>query len=152
VVALLGPLLGGRFQSRDKRDAGRKATADQLAERALLGDAAALMELERVSVSFATQVAKAYAATRLAQVQNALTMAAAEKAATAKAEAAAERAAAAAERRGVAAAGAAREGRFLQAGSDIGTAIGQAALSRGRGLPRRRPRSRSSRSRSRTRF
>ena len=71
VLGIAGSLVGGlgkRFQSRDARDKARFANADALAARAAVGDDAAFKELERLSRQFATQVAKNYAATKLAEV------------------------------------------------------------------------------------
>lgn len=69
-VSVLGSLggLGKKFQSRDARDKARFAQADQLAQRATLGDAAALAELTRLSTQFATAKAKEYASLKLAEV------------------------------------------------------------------------------------
>jgi len=146
IASVLGPLLGKRFQSRDKRDAARKAAADSLAQRALLGDAGAIGELEVASQTFATQAAKTYALTRLAQVRAQIATTAAE----------AKAASAAARRAETTAAGAgrvAREARFLEAGTSVAGALAQAALLRGRGRsPARRRSYRTPRSRRRTSF
>ncbi len=70
-AGLLKGKLGARLQSRDARDAARFARADALAQRASLGDAAALKELTALSTGFATQKAKDYAAMKLAEVVHA---------------------------------------------------------------------------------
>lgn len=58
-----------RFQSPAQRQAARQAVADQLAQRAALGDAAALAELTRLTTAFATKGGRDYASLKLAEVR-----------------------------------------------------------------------------------
>lgn len=73
VAGLAGGLLGGklanRLKSPEQRHAERVAVADALAARAALGDAAALVELERLSREFATKRGQDYAKQKLAEVK-----------------------------------------------------------------------------------
>jgi hypothetical protein len=116
--------LGKRMQSRQARDAQRFAQADALAQRAAMGDTAALKELTRLSQQFATQAAKDYAAMKLAEIAHAGTV---------ERTARAERAGAAAEAK--------QARREAQLASIAGTGL-QALASRGRSLrgPARRRR------------
>ncbi|MGH2374810.1 MAG: hypothetical protein ACRDIC_15260 [bacterium] len=132
--ALVGAITGGlpKIGQRvdPKKHAQRRAAIDQQAALAMTGSEVAAENLARIAQGLAWPGQwgdlAAYAGQHLAlveQKQEALEM---KRGAVS----------AAAERR--AAAAAARESKFLEAGTTVASAIGQAALSRGRRLPRRR--------------
>lgn len=68
-TSLLGGKLAKRLKTPEARHAERVAVADALAARAALGDAAALVELERLSREFATKRGQDYAKQKLAEVK-----------------------------------------------------------------------------------
>lgn len=142
-ASLFGGKLGKRLKSKAAAHAERVARADALAARALIGDAAAATELERLSREFATAEAKEYAAGKLAEVIHALEQ-------SKKAEAAARRAESAAAGRAARGAAEATAARREGLAAGVLSSIADASLARGSLRPRaprrrkkRKPRGRS---------
>jgi hypothetical protein len=143
VLGGLGGKLGKRLKSKEAAHAERMARLAQLAERALLNDAEALAEIERLGREFATQKAKDAAKATLAAVRSELmTRVKAEREQTAAERRAAQREAGAAAR--------AREQSFLTAGTSIASTAAQALL--GGRSQRRAPTKRRRKGRTRSSF